>query len=55
MLQVAATTTSACVDISSTGAEKLVLTRRMIDNVNEVQAFLPAGSSLVESRRQKGR
>jgi lipase chaperone LimK len=26
----------------------------MIDNVNVVQAFLPGGSSLVESRRQKG-
>ncbi len=31
------------------------MTRRMIDNVNVVQAFLPGGSSLVELRRQKGR
>jgi hypothetical protein len=33
----------------------LMMTRRMIENVNVVQAFLPGGSSLVESRRQKGR
>jgi hypothetical protein len=34
---------------------KVSMTRRMIDNVNGVQAFLPGGDNLVESWPQKGR